>query len=207
MPDLLHHPPTDPTRRPRTAMSAYKSDFLNVLAERGFIHQVSEPDILGARAKAGAITAYIGFDCTAASLHVGSLLPIMMLYWVQQTGHRPIALMGGGTTRVGDPSGKDETRRVVTDDMINENLKRIRAIFSKFLKFEGSGGNAVMSNNADWLNKLSYIDFLRDVGRHFSVNRMLSFDSVKLRLDRQQELSFLEFNYMVLQAYDFVELN
>jgi len=188
-------------------MSAYKSDFLNILAERGFIHQVSEPDALDARAKAGAITAYIGFDCTAASLHVGSLLPIMMLYWLQQTGHRPIALMGGGTTRVGDPSGKDESRRVLTDDAIDQNLKGIRAIFSKFLKFEGAGGNAIMSNNADWLNKLNYIDFLRDVGRHFSVNRMLSFDSVKLRLDRQQELSFLEFNYMVLQAYDFVELN
>jgi tyrosyl-tRNA synthetase len=188
-------------------MSAYKSDFLNVLAERGFIHQVSEPDVLDARAKAGSIAAYIGFDCTAASLHVGSLLPIMMLYWLQQTGHRPIALMGGGTTRVGDPSGKDETRRVLSDEAINENLKGIRAIFAKFLKFEGDGGNAVMSNNADWLNKLNYIDFLRDVGRHFSVNRMLSFDSVKLRLDRQQELSFLEFNYMVLQAYDFVELN
>jgi tyrosyl-tRNA synthetase len=188
-------------------MSAYKSDFLNILAERGFIHQLSEPEVLDARAKAGAITGYIGFDCTAASLHIGSLLPIMMLYWLQQTGHRPIALMGGGTTRVGDPSGKDETRRVLTDEIINENLKGIRAIFSKFLKFEGSGGNAVMSNNADWLNKLNYIDFLRDVGRHFSVNRMLSFDSVKLRLDRHQELSFLEFNYMVLQAYDFVELN
>ena len=130
----------------------------------------------------------------------------MMLYWMQQTGHRPIALMGGGTTRVGDPSGKDESRRILTDDAINENLKGIRAIFSKFLKFEGAGGNAVMANNADWLNTLNYIDFLRDVGRHFSVNRMLSFDSVKLRLDRQQELSFLEFNYMVLQAYDFVEL-
>ena len=188
-------------------MSAYKSDFLNTLAERGFIHQISEPDALDARAAAGTITAYIGFDCTAASLHVGSLLPIMMLYWLQQTGHRPIALMGGGTTRVGDPSGKDESRRVLTDEMINENLKGIRAIFAKFLKFEGAGGNAVMSNNADWLNKLNYIDFLRDVGRHFSVNRMLSFDSVKLRLDRQQELSFLEFNYMVLQAYDFVELS
>jgi tyrosyl-tRNA synthetase len=188
-------------------MSAYKSDFLNVLAERGFIHQLSEPDTLDARAKADAITAYIGFDCTAASLHIGSLLPIMMLYWLQQTGHQPIALMGGGTTRVGDPSGKDESRRVLTDETINENLNGIRAVFSKFLKFEGAGGNAVMSNNADWLNKLNYIDFLRDVGRHFSVNRMLSFDSVKLRLDRQQELSFLEFNYMVLQAYDFVELS
>jgi len=188
-------------------MSAYKSEFLNILAERGFIHQVSEPDALDALAKAGSITAYIGFDCTASSLHVGSLLPIMMLYWMQQTGHRPIALMGGGTTRVGDPSGKDESRRILTDAAINENLKGIRAIFSKFLKFESEGGTAVMANNADWLNTLNYIDFLRDVGRHFSVNRMLSFDSVKLRLDRQQELSFLEFNYMVLQAYDFVELN
>jgi tyrosyl-tRNA synthetase len=187
-------------------MSAYKSDFLNVLAERGFIHQISEPAELDARAKAGAITAYIGFDCTAPSLHVGSLLPIMMLYWMQQTGHRPIALMGGGTTRVGDPSGKDESRRILTDEMIEQNLVGIRAIFGKFLKFEGAGGNALMANNADWLNTLNYIDFLRDVGRHFSVNRMLSFDSVKLRLERQQELSFLEFNYMVLQAYDFVEL-
>ena len=188
-------------------MSAYKSDFLNTLAERGFIHQVSEPDALDALAKAGAITGYIGFDCTAASLHVGSLLPIMMLYWMQQTGHIPIALMGGGTTRVGDPSGKDESRRILTDADIDENLKGIRAIFAKFLKFESEGGTAIMANNADWLNTLNYIDFLRDVGRHFSVNRMLAFDSVKLRLDRQQELSFLEFNYMVLQAYDFVELN
>jgi len=188
-------------------MSTYKSDFLNVLAERGFIHQVSEPEALDALARSKTITAYIGFDCTAASLHVGSLLPIMLLYWLQQTGHRPIALMGGGTTRVGDPSGKDESRRLLTDDAINENLKGIRAIFDKFLKFESAGGNAVMANNADWLNTLNYIDFLRDVGRHFSINRMLAFDSVKLRLDRQQELSFLEFNYMVLQAYDFVELH
>jgi tyrosyl-tRNA synthetase len=188
-------------------MSAYKSDFLNVLATRGFIHQVSEPDTLDQLAKSQAITAYIGFDCTAPSLHVGSLLPIMMLHWMQQTGHRPVALMGGGTTRVGDPSGKDESRRILTDQIIDDNLKGIRAVFSKFLKFEGSGGNAIMANNADWLNTLNYIDFLRDVGRHFSVNRMLSFDSVKLRLDRQQELSFLEFNYMILQAYDFVELH
>jgi tyrosyl-tRNA synthetase len=187
-------------------MSTYKSDFLNVLAARGFIHQVSEPDTLDALAREKAITAYIGFDCTAPSLHIGSLLPIMLLYWLQQTGHRPIALMGGGTTRVGDPSGKDESRRLLTDEMINENLKGIRAIFDKFLKFENTGGDAVMANNADWLNTLNYIDFLRDVGRHFSINRMLSFDSVKLRLDRQQELSFLEFNYMILQAYDFVEL-
>src|SRR5688572_11409995 len=188
-------------------MSAYKSDFLQVLADRGFIHQVSEPDALDEKAKAGTITGYIGFDCTAPSLHVGSLLPIMMLYWMQQTGHRPIALMGGGTTRVGDPSGKDESRRILTDDAINQNLAGIKQIFSKFLKFGSGPKDAVMANNADWLNTINYIDFLRDVGRHFSVNRMLSFDSVKLRLERQQELSFLEFNYMILQAYDFVELN
>jgi tyrosyl-tRNA synthetase len=188
-------------------MSGYKSDFLNVLAARGFIHQVSEPDALDSLAKSKAITAYIGFDCTAPSLHIGSLLPIMMLHWLQQTGHRPIALMGGGTTRVGDPSGKDESRKVLTDALIAENLKGIRQVFSRFLKFENAGGNAIMANNADWLNSLNYIDFLRDVGRHFSVNRMLAFDSVKLRLDRQQELSFLEFNYMILQAYDFVELH
>jgi tyrosyl-tRNA synthetase len=187
-------------------MSAYKSDFLHTLASRGFIHQVSEPDALDALAKSAPVTGYIGFDCTAASLHVGSLLPIMMLYWMQQTGHRPIALMGGGTTRVGDPSGKDESRRLLTDEMIAGNLKGIKAVFAKFLTFGTGPNDAVMANNADWLNDLNYIDFLRDVGRHFSVNRMLTFDSVKLRLDRQQELSFLEFNYMILQAYDFVEL-
>jgi len=188
-------------------MSAYKSDFLRVLSERGFIHQVSEPEALDARAASGPITAYIGYDCTAPSLHIGHLLPTMMLYWMQQTGHRPIALMGGGTTRVGDPSGKDESRKILTDEIIHENLKSIRKTFDKFLKFGSGPKDAVMANNADWLNSLNYIDMLREVGRHFSVNRMLSFDSVKLRLDRQQELSFLEFNYMILQAYDFVELH
>jgi tyrosyl-tRNA synthetase len=200
-------------------MNTYRSDFLNVLATRGFIHQISEPEALDALACSSTITGYIGFDCTAPSLHVGSLLPIMMLYWMQQTGHRPIALMGGGTTRVGDPSGKDESRRLLSDQDIDENLKGIRAIFARFLRFaevsdkksgqksgQDPGNDAVMANNADWLNTLNYIDFLRDVGRHFSINRMLSFDSVKLRLERQQELSFLEFNYMILQAYDFVEL-
>jgi tyrosyl-tRNA synthetase len=201
-------------------MNTYRSDFLNVLATRGFIHQISEPEALDALARSSTITGYIGFDCTAPSLHVGSLLPIMMLYWMQQTGHRPIALMGGGTTRVGDPSGKDESRRLLSDQDIDENLKGIRAIFARFLRFaeisakkssgqksgQDSGNDAVMANNADWLNALNYIDFLRDVGRHFSINRMLTFDSVKLRLERQQELSFLEFNYMILQAYDFVEL-
>jgi len=186
-------------------MSDYKSDFLNVLASRGFIHQVSEPAALDGLARTQRITAYIGFDCTAPSLHVGSLLQIMMLYWLQQTGHRPVALMGGGTTRVGDPSGKDESRKILSDEDINGNLARIKAVFSRFLTFGDDG--AIMANNAEWLNELNYIDFLRDVGRHFSVNRMLSFDSVKLRLDRQQELSFLEFNYMILQAYDFVELS
>src|SRR5712671_50656 len=188
-------------------MSAYKSDFLQTLAERGFIHQVSEPEVLDARALKGGLTAYIGFDCTAPSLHVGSLVQIMMLYWAQQTGHRPIALMGGGTTRVGDPSGKDESRKILTDEDINRNLAGIRGVFEKFLTFGSGPSDAIMANNADWLNGLNYVDFLRDVGRHFSVNRMLAFDSVKLRLDRQQELSFLEFNYMILQAYDFVELH
>ena len=192
-------------------MKTYKSDFLNVLTTRGFVHQISEPEALDGLAHSSTITGYIGFDCTAPSLHIGSLLPIMLLYWMQQTGHRPIALMGGGTTRVGDPSGKDESRRLLSDDAINENLKGIRAIFSRFLRFadkpgKKSGNDAIMANNADWLNSLNYIDFLRDIGRHFSINRMLSFDSVKLRLERQQELSFLEFNYMILQAYDFVEL-
>src|ERR1700722_2167785 len=188
-------------------MSTFKSDFLNVLSERGFVHQISEPDVLDALAERGGLTAYIGFDCTASSLHVGSLIQIMMLYWLQQTGGRPIALMGGGTTRVGDPSGKDESRRLLTDGDIAKNLDGIRAVFAKFLRFGSGPTDARMANNADWLNTLNYIDFLRDVGRHFSVNRMLAFDSVKLRLERQQELSFLEFNYMILQAYDFVELN
>jgi tyrosyl-tRNA synthetase len=197
-------------------MSAYKSDFLNVLAQRGFIHQVSEPEALDTLARTSTITAYIGFDCTAPSLHVGSLLPIMLLYWLQQTGHRPVTLMGGGTTRVGDPSGKDESRKLLTDADIDNNLKSIREIFARFLKFaangqkdsgDAAGTAAIMANNADWLNSLNYIDFLRDIGRHFSINRMLAFDSVKLRLEREQELSFLEFNYMILQAYDFVELH
>jgi tyrosyl-tRNA synthetase len=202
-PDLLHQ---RREMRDRIAMSAYKSDFLQVLADRGFIHQVSEPEALDERARRETITGYIGFDCTAPSLHVGSLVQIMMLYWMQQTGHRPIALMGGGTTRVGDPSGKDESRRLLTEAAIAENLRGIQAIFAKFLKFGDGPTEAIMANNADWLNGLNYVDFLREVGRHFSVNRMLSFDSVKLRLERQQELSFLEFNYMILQAYDFVEL-
>src|SRR6202171_5331891 len=185
-------------------MSAYKSDFLNALSSRGFIHQVSEPEALDALARQKQVTAYIGFDCTAPSLHIGSLVQIMLLYWMQQTGHRPIALMGGGTTRVGDPSGKDESRTLLDDAAIAKNLAGIREVFGKFLDF--GDGKAMMANNAEWLNELNYVNFLRDVGSHFSVNRMLTLDSIKLRLDRQQEMSFLEFNYVILQAYDFVEL-
>jgi tyrosyl-tRNA synthetase len=188
-------------------MSDYKSDFLRELSSRGFIHQVSEPEILDEFARTKTITAYIGFDCTAPSLHVGSLVQIMLLYWLQQTGHKPIALMGGGTTRVGDPSGRDETRRILTYDQIEANKQSIKGVFSKFLKFGDGKSDAIMPDNAEWLATLNYVEFLRDVGRHFSINRMLAFDSVKLRLDRQQEMSFLEFNYMILQAYDFVELH
>jgi len=187
-------------------MSEYKSDLLHVLATRGYIHQVSEPADLDRAACARLLVGYIGYDCTAPSLHIGHLLPIMMLYWMQQTGHRPIALMGGGTTRVGDPSGKDESRRILSYEQIEQNKQSIKGTFARFLRFGPSGSDALMADNAEWLTALNYIDFLRDVGRHFSVNRMLSFDSVKLRLERQQELSFLEFNYMILQAYDFVEL-
>ena len=187
-------------------MSAFKSDLLRTLSERGFIHQVSDPEGLDARAVAGPVTGYIGFDCTAPSLHVGSLLQIMMLRWMQKTGHRPIALMGGGTTRVGDPSGKDESRKLLTYDEIDANKNSLKQTFARFIHFGEPPSGALMIDNAEWLGPLNYIDFLRDVGRHFSVNRMLAMDSVKLRLEREHELSFLEFNYMVLQAYDFTEL-
>ena len=185
-------------------MTAFKSDFLRILSERGFVHQISDPEGLDAEAVKGPITAYIGYDATAVSLHVGHLMQIMMLHWMQETGHKPIALMGGGTTMVGDPSFKDEARKLLTQETIEQNLAGIRSVFSNYLDFSGP---ATMLNNADWLLGLNYLEFLRDVGRHFSVNRMLSFDSVKTRLDREQSLSFLEFNYMILQAYDFVELN
>lgn len=185
-------------------MTAFKSDFLRVLSERGFIHQISDPEGLDAAFVKGPVTAYIGFDATAPSLHAGSLIQIMMLHWMQETGHRPIALMGGGTTMIGDPSFKDEARKLLTVEDIDRNLEGIKRIFAKFLDFDG--GRALMINNADWLRHLNYVEFLRDVGRHFSVNKMLSYDSVKLRLDREQSLSFLEFNYMILQGYDFVEL-
>jgi len=184
-----------------------KSDFLAALIERGYLHQCSDLEGLDAKAKAGELIAYIGFDCTAPSLHVGSLLPIMMLTWLQKTGGKPVPLMGGGTTRVGDPSGKDEARKILSIDAIEANKDGIKRVFSKFLKFGDGKTDAVMPDNAEWLTRLNYIDFLRDVGRHFSVNRMMSMDSVKLRLERDQELSFIEFNYMCLQAYDFVELN
>ncbi len=187
-------------------MSRYQSEFLRVLDERGFIQQISDPEGLDQKFSAGPVTAYVGYDCTAPSLHVGSLVSIMMLRWLQKTGNRPIALMGGGTTRVGDPSGKDESRRILSIEQIEANKDGIKRVFERFLSFEGPSA-AVMIDNAEWLAPLNYIDFLRDVGRHFSVNRMLSFDSVKLRLERDQELSFLEFNYMILQAYDFVELH
>jgi tyrosyl-tRNA synthetase len=188
-------------------MSQFKSDFLNILSERGFIHQISDPEGLDAAAKAGPITGYIGFDATAASLHAGSLVQIMMLRWMQKTGHKPIALMGGGTTKIGDPSFKDESRKLLTVEQISANLAGIKQVFTRFLAFGEGATDARMVNNADWLDHLNYIDFLRDYGVHFTINRMLSFDSVKLRLDREQPLTFLEFNYMILQAYDFLELS
>jgi len=188
-------------------MTVFKSDFLNVLRSRGFIHQISDPDSLDELAASGDLVGYIGFDCTAPSLHVGSMVQIMCLYWLQQTGNKPIALMGGGTTRVGDPSGKDETRKILSIEEIERNKDGIKQVFSHFLKFGAGKHDAIMPDNAEWLTKLNWIEMLRDIGRHFSVNRMLAMDSVKLRLERDQEMSFIEFNYMILQAYDYVVLN
>jgi tyrosyl-tRNA synthetase len=188
-------------------MTGFKSDFLNVLQQRGFIHQISDPDSLDALAANRELVAYIGFDCTAPSLHVGSMVQIMCLYWLQQTGNKPIALMGGGTTRVGDPSGKDETRKILSLEDIERNKDGIKRVFSHFLRFGEGKSDAVMPDNAEWLTKLNWIEMLRDIGRHFSVNRMLAMDSVKLRLERDQEMSFIEFNYMILQAYDYTVLN
>jgi tyrosyl-tRNA synthetase len=187
-------------------MTNLKSDFLRILTERGFVHQCSDESSLDELAEKGKVVAYVGYDCTAPSLHVGSLISIMMLRWLQKTGGKPIVLMGSGTTRVGDPSGKDETRQILTAEQIEANKEGMRQAFSKFLKFGTGKTDALMSDNAEWLVPLNYIAFLRDIGRHFSVNRMLTMDSAKLRLDREQELSFIEFNYMLLQAYDFVEL-
>lgn len=185
----------------------YTSDFLKTLDERGFIAQCTDGEALNTAAQDGIITGYIGYDCTAPSLHVGNLISILMLRRLQQAGHRPIVLIGGGTTKVGDPSGKDESRQMLTQEKIEENKKTIKATFERFLTFGEGPSDAIMVDNDDWLSQLNYIDFLRDYGRHFSVNRMMSFESVKLRLEREQPLSFLEFNYMILQAYDFLELN
>ena len=188
-------------------MHSFKSEFLKTLAERGFLHQISDPEGLDAACLKGPITAYIGFDCTADSLHIGSLVQIMMLYWFKKTGHRPIALMGSGTTRIGDPTGKDESRKVLSAEEIQRNKEGIAKNFLPFFSFGTGPSDPLMLDNADWLLKLNYVDFLRDVGRHFSVNQMIARDSVKLRLEREQHLSFLEFNYMIFQAYDFLELH
>ncbi|HEU0118735.1 MAG TPA: tyrosine--tRNA ligase [Alphaproteobacteria bacterium] len=187
-------------------MTRLTSGFLQLLSERGYIHQCTDMAALDAACAKGPITAYIGFDATADSLHVGNLVGIMLLRRLQQTGHKPIVLMGGGTTKVGDPSGKDETRQLLTDAQINANIASIKTIFGNFLTFGSGKSDAVMVNNDEWLGNLSYISFLREVGRHFTINRMLTFDSVKMRLEREQPLTFLEFNYMIMQGYDFVEL-
>ncbi|MEQ1930524.1 MAG: tyrosine--tRNA ligase [Parvularculaceae bacterium] len=186
--------------------ASFKSDFLRILAERGFIHQGTNLEELDRRAVSETLTAYIGFDATAKSLHAGSLIQIMLLYWLQQTGHRPVALMGGGTTKVGDPTGKDTQRALLTDSEIQANIASIKGVFEKFLRFGAGPKDAIMADNDVWLSKLGYVEFLRDYGVHFTINRMLTFDSVKLRLERESPMTFLEFNYMLMQAYDFHEL-
>src|SRR5271169_5556782 len=188
-------------------MGPFKADFLRTLSERGYIHQITDATGLDARANSGVMSAYIGFDATADSLHIGNLVQIMLLRRLQQAGHRPIVLMGGGTTKIGDPSGRVETRQLLTEQQINANIAAIRETFSRFLSFDAGPAGAIMANNDDWLGQLQYIPFLRDIGKHFSINRMLTMDSVRLRLEREQPLTFLEFNYMILQGYDFVELN
>jgi tyrosyl-tRNA synthetase len=188
-------------------MTEYTSDLLRLLAERGHIHQITDPAGLDALAARQVVPAYIGYDATAPSIHVGNLATVMLLRRLQQAGHQPIVLIGGGTTKVGDPSGKDEVRKLLDDDGIAANVAGIRRIFERLLRFGDGPGDAIMVNNADWLDRLEYIPFLRDVGRHFTINRMLTFDSVRLRLEREQPLTFLEFNYMILQAYDFLELS
>ena len=188
-------------------MTTHTSDLLRLLSERGYIHQLTDAAGLDALANKQIVPGYIGFDATAPSLHVGSMVQIMMLRRMQQAGHKPIVLMGGGTTKVGDPSGKDESRKLLTTEDINANIASIRRVFERFLTFGDGPTDAVLVDNADWLDKLEYVSFLRDVGRHFTINRMLTFDSVKLRLEREQPLTFLEFNYMILQAYDFLELS
>ena len=188
-------------------MPQFQSDFMRVLHERGFVHQCTDEGTLDALAANGRITAYIGFDCTADSLHVGSLVQIMLLRWLQRSGHKPIVLMGGGTTKIGDPSGRDESRQLLNEEQIAANKAGIRRCFSRFLKFGDGPSDAIMVDNANWLDGLEYIAFLRDVGSQFSLNRMLKFDSVRMRLEREQPMTFLEFNYMILQAYDFMELS
>ena len=187
-------------------MAQYRSDLIQTLTSRGFLHQCTDLTALDSKAATGVVTGYIGFDATADSLHVGSLVQIMMLRWLQKTGHRPIALMGGGTTKIGDPSGKDESRSLLDDATIAANIASIQKSFGRFLTFGAGKSDAIMVNNAEWLDNLQYIPFLREVGRHFTINRMLTMDSVKLRLEREQPLTFLEFNYMILQGYDFVEV-
>src|ERR1700728_2855918 len=187
-------------------MTAFKSDFLNVLQQRGFVHQCSDFEGLDALAAKGQAIAYVGYDCTAPSLHIGNYLTMMMLYWLQQTANKPITLMGGGTTMVGDPSGKDESRALRSLEEIEANKASIRGVFAKVLRYGAGASDAAMLDNAEWLTKLNWIEMLRDIGRHFSVSRMLTMDSVRVRLEREQEMSFIEFNYMVCQAYDFVEL-
>ena len=191
----------------RNTMTSYRSSLMRLLDERGYIHQVTDPETFDALAAKDIVSAYVGYDATAPSLHVGNLVSIMLLRRLQQAGHRPIVLMGGGTTKVGDPSGKDDVRKLLTSDQIDQNIASIRRVFAKLLTFGDGPTDAIMVNNADWLDRLEYIQFLREVGRHFTINRMLTFDSVRLRLDREQPLTFLEFNYMILQAYDFLELS
>ena len=186
---------------------AFQSDFLKTLRDRGYIHQITHPDELDVAARSGVVSGYIGFDATAPSLHVGSLIQIMMLRRLQQAGHRPVVVMGGGTTKVGDPTGKDASRPQLTDETIQANIASIRTVFEKFLTFGDGPRDAVMIDNDDWLSTYGYIQFLRDYGTHFTVNRMLAFDSVKLRLEREQPMTFLEFNYMLMQSVDFLELN
>ena len=184
-----------------------KSEFLQEMLSRGFLQDCTDMQGLDEKLLEGCMPAYIGFDATADSLHIGSLIQIMMLRWLQKTGHKPIPLMGGGTTKIGDPSGKDESRQLITTEIINENINGIQKVFEKYLSFGDNSNDAKIINNAEWLDKLNYIEFLRDIGKHFTINRMISMESVKLRLDREQPLTFLEFNYMLLQAYDFMELN
>ena len=184
-----------------------KSEFLTVMVERGFLQDCTDLEGLDTRLLKGPLRAYIGFDATATSLHIGSLIQIMMLRWLQKTGNAPVILMGGGTTKIGDPSGKDESRQLISAETIDQNIAGIRKVFDKYIDFGDGDTDAIMVNNADWLDNLNYVAFLRDFGKHFTINRMIAMESVKLRLDREQPLTFLEFNYMLLQAYDFMELN